>query len=350
MAVVGAGLMGQWHAHYARRLGAQLVAVVDKSREAAQRLAGAAGRTGVFGEVGEMLDAARPSVVHICTPTATHLPIALEAIAAGAHALVEKPLTATAGETRELIEAARERGVHVCPVHQFGFQKGVERAREVLPLLGEPLYAAFTICSAGGDTNCTASLNEIARDILPHPLSVLQRLWPKTPLHSGEWSMRSPGPGELHAFRRLGAMEASVLISMGARPTRCEMGILCRGGSIHLDFFHGFAVVRRGVPSRRDKIIQPFQFAATTIANAAGNLAGRLLRREMAYPGLFALVERFYAASAGRAEVPISGQDALAVALVRDSLLQQGACPPGNGADPAGHAGTSPGYAPGFAS
>src|SRR5262245_4280122 len=119
VAVVGAGLMGRWHAHYALQRGAKVAAVVDTSPEAASALARRAGGPPVFLNAAAMLEAVRPDVAHICSPLASHLPLALQAIAAGAHVLVEKPMTPTAAEAGTLLDAARARGVHACPVHQF---------------------------------------------------------------------------------------------------------------------------------------------------------------------------------------------------------------------------------------
>lgn len=323
VAVVGAGLMGQWHARYAHRQGAQVVAIVDREPQAASSLARRVGAAAVFADAGAMLEAARPQVVHLCTPLASHADLARQSIEAGAHALVEKPLAPTAGETRALLDRARELRVLVCPVHQFAFQRGVALAARALGDLGEALRAEFSICSAGGQGVDGAALDAIVADILPHPLSVLQALWPGSPLSADEWSASSARHGELHARGRSGATEVGVYLSMNALPTRCELDVSCRGGSIHLDFFHGYAIVRRDRPSRLGKIAQPFRLAGGTIAVAAANLAGRAWRVEPAYPGLGELIRRFHAATRGAGDCPVPPQDALDAAIVRDCLVRQ---------------------------
>lgn len=324
VAVVGAGLMGRWHAYYARRLGAQVAAVVDHAPGAASSLARGAHGAAVFAEMGAMLEAVRPHVVHICTPLPSHLPLALQTVEAGAHALVEKPLTHAVGQTQALLQRAREKGVHVCPVHQFAFQRGVARAARALGALGEGLHANFTICSAGGGGATGAALGQIVADILPHPLSILQALWPANPLRAEDWTAGGGRDGELHVRGRAGAIAVSLYISMNARPTRCDAEIACSGGSIHLNFFHGYAIVQQGGPTRADKVAQPFLSAGKAFAVAAFNLAGRAVRREPAYPGLVDLIGRFYAAARGAGDNPISARDTLAAAVVREHVLRQG--------------------------
>jgi len=323
VAIVGAGLMGRWHAYFAQRQGAEVVAIVDSAPRAASRLAQRVKKAAVFTEMGAMLEALRPRAVHICTPLSSHLPLALQAIEAGVHALIEKPMTHVAGETEVLLRRARENGALVCPVHQFAFQKGVAQAAQALGALGDVLHANFTICSAGGGEETGAALDAIVADMLPHPFSVLQALWPGCPLRPQDWTASSESHGELRVDGSTRRIAVNLVVSMHARPTRCELDILCSDGSLHLNFFHGYAVVRQGRPSRIGKVAQPFLFAGSTFVAAGANLVGRALRREPAYPGLGALIERFYAAVNGVGDNPISAQDTMAVAIVREHIIRQ---------------------------
>lgn len=315
--------MGRWHAYYARRAGAEVVAVIDPSEAAARALADRARGAKTYRDVAALFARTKPDVLHVCTPLATHLAIARAAVEAGVHALVEKPLTATAEETRALLVEARARSVHVCPVHQFAFQEAVARAARALPTLGEPLHASFTTHSAGGDAQDRTHWDALVADIVPHPLSVLQALWPAERLAPQGWHVQAPRAGELHLRARHGAVPVAAWISLSARPTRCDLDIACTGGAVHVNFFHGYALVRRGAPSRADKIGQPFAAATGSFAAAAVNLAGRAWRREPAYPGLAQLVRAFHAAARGEAPAPIAPDATLAVAEVRDHLARE---------------------------
>ncbi|APU16779.1 MULTISPECIES: Gfo/Idh/MocA family protein [Actinoalloteichus] len=73
-----------------------------------------------------------PDVVVIATPIHTHVPLAVQAMRAGSHVLVEKPPTATLAEFEELLSVATETG-RSC---QIGFQSlgstALDRARELI--------------------------------------------------------------------------------------------------------------------------------------------------------------------------------------------------------------------------
>jgi predicted dehydrogenase len=109
-AVIGVGYLGRFHAQkYAQAAGCELVAVVDSRAQAREQVAGEvkaqalSDYTGLLGNV---------DAVSIVTPTPTHFAIARDFLEAGAHVLVEKPITETPAEARELIAiAARARRI-----------------------------------------------------------------------------------------------------------------------------------------------------------------------------------------------------------------------------------------------
>jgi predicted dehydrogenase len=107
-AVVGVGYLGRFHAQkYAQAPGCELVAVVD-SRAAARDAVAAELKTRALSDYRSLLGAV--DAVSVVTPTPAHFAIARDFLAAGAHVLVEKPITETAEEARELIALARRAG------------------------------------------------------------------------------------------------------------------------------------------------------------------------------------------------------------------------------------------------
>jgi predicted dehydrogenase len=322
--IAGAGLMGHWHAKSAQRLGTEIIAVVDQVLSRAKKLsAGLDGNPAVFTNIEEMLARSKPHILHICTPLESHYPVAMQSVERGVHAVIEKPVTATASETRALLQAARENGVGICPVHQVGFQHGVQKAVRELESLGELLEMRFTACSAGGQGQANSDLNRIIMDIIPHPLSVMQKLRPGIEFDTSVWQGVQPRKGELQLIGGVNGVVIDISISMNARPTRFEMELFCSKGRVFLNFFHGYAVIEKGRVSRAQKLLQPFKYAVRELFLAGRNAARRGLSGELAYPGLRQLMALFYQSVVAGTQSPISAEDMIAVATARDELISR---------------------------
>jgi predicted dehydrogenase len=319
--IIGAGKMGYWHGRAARHLGAEIIAIVDPDEDGANALARTLRVNMVASDVTMLLQESFVDAVHICSPASSHFEIAGRAIESGIHALVEKPLAETAEQTRWLIDLAGRKSVVLCPVHQMTFQNGMTVAAQALGGLGDLSSIDFMICSAGGTTRTEQELDEIVCDILPHPLSILRKLWPHASWEPRHWFASRPRPGDLLVGGEYAGALLSLRISMHARPTCFEMTICGRNGSVQLDFFHGFAVRYDGGASRLRKITRPFTTALKQFGTASKNLLGRGIRGEMAYPGLRSLTRAFYAAARGESPPPIPPEDTLAVAAAADTIL-----------------------------
>ncbi len=109
-AVVGVGYLGRFHAQkYAQIAACELLAVADSREDVREHVAAEVG-TRAVADYRELLG--KVDAVSVVTPTPGHFQIARDFLNAGAHVLVEKPITETAVEARELIElAARQRRV-----------------------------------------------------------------------------------------------------------------------------------------------------------------------------------------------------------------------------------------------
>ncbi len=110
--LIGCGIFGRIHARaYTASTNARLVAVCDQDASRAAALAAEFG----IGDHGVDWRAliARPDIqaVGIATPDFAHAEIALAAIQAGKHVLVEKPLAITVSECQKILAAQRAQGV-----------------------------------------------------------------------------------------------------------------------------------------------------------------------------------------------------------------------------------------------
>jgi UDP-N-acetylglucosamine 3-dehydrogenase len=106
VAVIGVGSMGRNHARvYSQLDKVKLVAVADCKTEIAEAVSGQY-RARAYQDHSQLLKNERPDAVSIAVPTALHEQIAVEALEAGAHVLVEKPIAATLDGGKRMIEAA----------------------------------------------------------------------------------------------------------------------------------------------------------------------------------------------------------------------------------------------------
>jgi UDP-N-acetylglucosamine 3-dehydrogenase len=107
VAVVGTGVMGRNHARVLNELpNVDLVGVADSNFDAACQVAAHHSTRG-YGSLKELLEKERPDAVTIAVPTENHHEAVLEALAAGCHVLVEKPIAATLAQADELVAAAK---------------------------------------------------------------------------------------------------------------------------------------------------------------------------------------------------------------------------------------------------
>jgi predicted dehydrogenase len=144
-AIVGTGGIAAAHAQALRAHPgrAHLTAVVDLDAERAGVFAEAWDVPAVHTDLAELLRAGGIDLVHLCTPPASHAPLALQCLRAGVNVLVEKPPTLSLAELDALAEASRHSGAHVATVFQHRFGAGAVRLRAMVAAgeLGRSLLA-----------------------------------------------------------------------------------------------------------------------------------------------------------------------------------------------------------------
>ncbi|MCK4457389.1 MAG: Gfo/Idh/MocA family oxidoreductase [Thermoplasmata archaeon] len=112
--VIGVGSMGQNHARVFSEI-ADLVGVVDKDRETG-KIAAERFNTESFENYEDLLKKG-VDAVSIATPTALHYQVSKDAMEAGVHVLVEKPMCSTIEEAEKLVELAESAGLTLAVGH-----------------------------------------------------------------------------------------------------------------------------------------------------------------------------------------------------------------------------------------
>ncbi|MBQ9359318.1 MAG: Gfo/Idh/MocA family oxidoreductase [Abditibacteriota bacterium] len=98
-----------------------LVAVSDMDIERAEAAKAEFGAALAFDDYRRLIERPDIDAVHICTPNYLHAPIALEALEAGKHVLIEKPAASTLKDAEAIYAKAREKGLKAMSANCFRY-------------------------------------------------------------------------------------------------------------------------------------------------------------------------------------------------------------------------------------
>lgn len=131
IAVIGAGAIGLTHCQAIAAVAEAEFAGIADPFPGGARLAADFGTT-AYPDHLALIAAERPAAAIIATPNETHLPIALDCLAAGVPVLVEKPLVNSLAEAETLLAAAQGAGLPVLVGHHRRHHSWIRRAREIV--------------------------------------------------------------------------------------------------------------------------------------------------------------------------------------------------------------------------
>jgi len=147
--IVGTGSIAHTHAEAIQALaqshGVRLVGVLGHGAEKAAAFAAQYGLPFHTADAAAFFAHPDIQVACIVTPSGAHLEPALQAIAAGRHILVEKPLEISVARTDAMLDAAQAAGVRVGGVFQARYAPGVQALRQALEA---GRFGRLSLCSA----------------------------------------------------------------------------------------------------------------------------------------------------------------------------------------------------------
>jgi predicted dehydrogenase len=169
--VIGAGPWGLNLARVLERVaGARLAWICDRDGERLARAGAAHPRARLSRELDDVLADASVEAVAVAVDSPQHHAVAQRVLAAGRHALVEKPLALSAAGAAELHAVAREQRRVLMVGHVLLHHPAIVRAREVIAAgaLGDVLYLEATRVAFG-----TVRAGEsVWWSVAPHDVSV----------------------------------------------------------------------------------------------------------------------------------------------------------------------------------
>jgi predicted dehydrogenase len=271
VAVVG---LGYWGPNLLRNAweidGIRVVAVCDRdeARLAPVRRRYPSIRT--TGSYDEILAAPDIDAVLLATPVRTHYALARQAILAGKHVFVEKPMAQTSSECRRLIALADEHSRVLMPGHTFLYSPPVRKVRELLDegSFGRLHFATFSRVNLG----IHQSDASVVRDLAPHDFSMLLH-WLGEPTFVRAVGRDSIGSGQLDiAFIDLGMPDGALVhVELSwLSPTKLRRTVLV--GSERMIVYEDTSAEQVRVYDRGVDVIEPQSFGEHQLSYRSGDI------------------------------------------------------------------------------
>lgn len=177
LAVVGAGY---WGPNLVRNAMAtpsvDLRWLCDLDEDRARRVLGPYSTVSTTDSFDAILSDPAVHAVAIATPAASHFPLAMAALDAGKHVLVEKPLTSSLADGQKLVQAAEDRGLVLMCDHTYCYTSAVQELRRLVHS-GEVGDVQF-VDSVRINLGLVQPDVDVLWDLAPHDLSILDYLLP----------------------------------------------------------------------------------------------------------------------------------------------------------------------------
>lgn len=147
--IIGCGKVA--HLHAKALLGASqshFAAVYSRTLSKAQEFGSLYGAKG-YDSITDMVQKEKLDLVMVCTPHPNHKDPTLEALAAGAHVIVEKPLASNLADCDAMITAAKKHGKKLGVISQRRFYEPVQRLRKAIDdrKIGKPILGTVAMLS-----------------------------------------------------------------------------------------------------------------------------------------------------------------------------------------------------------
>jgi predicted dehydrogenase len=143
-----------------------------------------------YADIGDALP--HVDAVIIATPAASHVPLALRAVAAGKHVLIEKPMATTTDAARALVGAAADAGVVLMPGHTFEHNAAVRKLRDLVR--GGHLGRLFYLDCARLNLGLFQADVNVIFDLASHDVSILNFVLGSRPTTVTAWGSRHVHP------------------------------------------------------------------------------------------------------------------------------------------------------------
>ena len=350
-AIVGCGKIADAHAWAISLIpDTEIVGVCDNEELMAKQLYERFKIGSYFQDIHDMLEVARPDVVHITTPPQSHFEIGKICLDAGCHVYIEKPFTINGYEAGQLIHLAQQKKLKLTVGTDEQYAQVAIRMRKLINdgyLGGPPVHMEVYYCYDFGDeryarlflANKTHWIRrlpgQLMHNIISHGIAKIAEYLPGDNLKvisHGFTSNFLKGIGEHDLIDELRVIinddnktTAYFTFSTQMRPLLREFRIYgSRNGLIINQDHHSLIKVPgTNYKSYLDKFIPLNYYAKQYRKNMLSNATLFLKRDFYMKAGLKRLIELFYRSISGNSPLPISYKEILITANIMDAIFKQ---------------------------
>lgn len=339
VALLGTGGIAELHARFLRAVpGIQLVAVCDVELSKARAFASKWRIPEAFGSCEELLEKARPDVVHVLLPPALHARYAIECMAGGADVFVEKPLCVSEAECRQLEEAAATYGRRVGVNHNVTFGAAVQElfgairsgrlgAVEHLSVVWSAPYGARVLGSPWYESR---GPGVILLETGAHPLSLITRLAGEVESAAALVTAMGKHPDTWQVSFQCQRATAQLQIGVGRTFTDTRIHVVGEDGCAFVDLrLNAFGIVENTAVTGRWAPMADLLGVAGSFARSAGDAAGAWVRNALGLEkgdggkGMADSIAAFHRALRAGRKPPVGLEEGIAV--VRACLMAEAA-------------------------
>lgn len=322
--LIGTGYISDFHVAALKRIpNVEIVGVFDVDAAKAEA---AASRLGVraFPSLVSLRDAGA-AVMHVMTPPHTHARVALEALEAGCHVFVEKPLATDVADCERIRDLARERGLSVGVCHSLLYDPQVRRALDAVKageigkvvsvdILRSSVYPPY---AGGALPPHYRDAGYPFRDLGIHCLYLMEAFLGRIENVSATWASLGGDPclafdewrAVVRCQRGLGQMQ----LSWNVKPLQSQIIIQGTKGIRRLDLFLMFQANRAStpLPKAAERMWNAVTDALPPLIDVSRNAFAFATGKVRPYHGLQELIIDFYRALDAGERPPVTVEDAI---------------------------------------
>lgn len=343
-AIVGCGKIADAHAEEIGKIpGVELVAVCDLEPLMAEQLAVRFGVKSWYSDLAAMLQSEKPDVLHITTPPQSHLALTRQAVAAGAHVFLEKPVALHHGEVEQIVESVRSAGKKLAVNYwpQFEIQALDLRQLVASGALGEPVHVeSYMGYNLAGDFGTAIKQDpnhwvrrmpgQLFQNILDHAINrIVPFIEDDDPaVDAFAYQGSADGIGvldELRALIRGARTSAYVTFSAHSRPVGNTLRVYGTRSTAQIDYNARTLVLERTqpFPSAVGRLFTPFQVSRDYLRQGFNNV-GRFRRaRFHFFDGMRTLLTEFYRSIETGSPSPTTDREILRVSALMHRIFDQ---------------------------